>query len=701
MRALVPLVLLATSLVSGCSSSGRTASARPHLLTVPRETPQLDEQPLSPEAEALLRQRGFVISATPHIPSFHLGYTAVFRSHAPVYFTADSVLHAVHRSYNSIFELFEREVLFHQLEALLAELRRGLEQTTDASPEARAELDLFLAVAEGLRQGSSVPPVAGARHGDVERWLDLARAEGPCERSDPFAPLSSPQPPPSAAERLNKDWPLKSIARMDLSMLRPRGRYTQSPELCRYFQAMMWLGRAELHVAEWSKKDRAWRVNHPGLEAMLLLESLLSPRAEEAWRRIDSVTTAFVGPADSLSFPGLRRAARARGLHGPAGLRGLADAELVAALQPESRQRILSGFKLRPEEGKEPLQFLLLGQRYVFDSEVLSAVSYGQLEQKRMMPSPLDVAAAALRNPAARRLLSPELERYGYADALDAVARRGDEAGPELWEGSLYHLWLGALRDLSPDTQRDRALPAPLRSEDWGRRMLSSQLASWAELRHDTLLYAKQSYSGIAICEFPDAYVDPYPGFYRVLGKFAARGGALAAGLDFQQPKEKARIEAYFDRLGEVVHTLGDIAERQQRGERLTADQLDFMNHAVSVDGKTAGCTTVFEPGGWYADLYFDRDHVLAHEAVVADVHTQPTEANGAPVGKVLHAGTGKPRLMAVTLDTGSGPRTYQGFVSSYFEQTTRDFQRLDDAAWMNGLSSRQDVSWMSPLIAP
>ena len=45
--------------------------------------------------------------------------------------------------------------------------------------------------------------------------------------------------------------------------------------------------------------------------------------------------------------------------------------------------------------------------------------------------------------------------------------------------------------------------------------------ASWAELRHDTLLYAKQSYSAAAGCEYPDAYVDPYPAFYGKLEAFA------------------------------------------------------------------------------------------------------------------------------------------------------------------------------------
>src|SRR5262249_35768961 len=146
------------------------------------------------------------------------------------------------------------------------------------------------------------------------------------------------------------------------------------------------------------------------------------------------------------------------------------------------------------------IAFMLLGQRYVFDSEVFSAVTYGKLAVKRMMPSPLDVAWGVFHNPAALDLLAPELRTFGYRDALDDISRQGERMGKELWEGSLYHRWLGALRQLSPDPQRDAALPAVMHTDAWSRRLLNTQLASWAQLRHDTLLYAKQSFTSVAIC---------------------------------------------------------------------------------------------------------------------------------------------------------------------------------------------------------
>jgi hypothetical protein len=242
-----------------------------------------------------------------------------------------------------------------------------------------------------------------------------------------------------------------------------------------------------------------------------------------------------------------------------------------------------------------------------------------------------------------------------------------------------------------------------MRSEPWQRRMMSTQLASWAELRHDTLLYAKQSVTSIDICEYPDAYVEPYPSFFGAVEKFANKGKTLLAGLDFDtHAAGKARIEAYFNKLGEVAATLREIAELERQKQPLRAEHLDFINHAVSVDGKHAGCTTILEAGGWYADLHYKRGDVVWHKPTIADVHTQPTDENDNMGDKVLHVGTAAPRLFTVTIDTCKGPQTYKGFVLPYFEHVTKNFERLTDEQWWERVQKEAppDVPWMEDVVA-
>src|SRR5262249_10888929 len=151
-------------------------------------------------------------------------------------------------------------------------------------------------------------------------------------------------------------------------------------------------------------------------------------------------------------------------------------------------------------KGTMPLSssFALFGQRYVVDSHVFSNVVYDRVQHgdvRRMMPSPLDVGFAALKNNQAGQLLGGELEKYKYAPDLNAMRGLVDAHPRDYWEGSLYNLWLSSLQALSPtDELADPAkagIPVVAATESWGRRLLSTQLASWAELRHDTILYTK------------------------------------------------------------------------------------------------------------------------------------------------------------------------------------------------------------------
>lgn len=228
--------------------------------------------------------------------------------------------------------------------------------------------------------------------------------------------------------------------------------------------------------------------------------------------------------------------------------------------------------------------------------------------------------------------------------------------------------------------------------------LLGTQLASWAQLRHDTILYAKQSYTGGASCDFPDGYVDPYPGFYAALAAFGVRGQALVSGLDLSRvPGASSRVVAYFEELTEVMRQLQAIAEHQRTGAELTAEMLAFINEAVVVQQVCGGGVL---DSGWYKRLFFTPSTALEVDPTVADVHTQPTDEGGRTVGRVLHVGTGTPRLMVVVAEGCSGPRAYAGLASSYRERVTENFERLNDEAWGKAWNEAKEPSWMSELVS-
>lgn len=631
-----------------------------------------------------LAENGFVISERRRFPSFVHGYETIYAEDLPVYLSADSILHAVHRSYDEILKAIEQEALIPELRTMLTEMRAALAAggATALGARARADADFYAAVALSLLDGAAVAPVAGASAGEIRSFVERAAAASGAEQTEIFG-----------------------VARtIDFSQFKPRGHYTDHPDLERYFRASMWLGRIDFRLIE-TQPDHTAVFHRRQLEGALALHALMGPRARQSWERVDRTIEAFVGESDNMRLPELDALLADLGVRDLADLAQISDDRIADAIVAGGygTQRISSHIMVNGlGDGTMPLSstFLLLGQRYVVDSHVLSNVVYDRVQggaQKRMMPDPLDVAFAALGNDHAGLLLEDELRRWSYAPDLEAMRLLVDEHGPAFWEANLYNLWLASLRALSPGDLS--ALPSVARTEAWGRRMLNTQLASWAELRHDTILYAKQSYTGGATCEFPDAYVDPHPAFYAALGRFAAHGESVVAGLPLGDGWLAQRIVAWFQNLAEVASILEEMAQHQLDGVPLTEEHLAFINRAVRIHW---GCGDPAGAEGWYADLFFQSSQGPEYDPTVADVHTQPTDEAGNMVGKVLHVGTAKPRLAVITVDTCVGPRAYAGLVSSYFERITEGFDRLDDPTWAAELKNTTppDVRWMQDLVA-
>jgi hypothetical protein len=643
------------------------------------------------ESELLtLERQGFVLSGRKQYPTFAYGYQALYAEDLPLYVSADSILSAVHLSYDDILKALEQQLLIDELTQLLAGMHQKLAQQAGAgaAPAETRDADLFLAVARSLLSGRVVPPLAGADPGEIQKLFSLATAGQGVASVDLFGVVRQDE---------------------DFSQFTPRGHYTDSPELTTYFRAMMWLGRIDLRLLE-AQPDGSLLFRRPQLEIMLQLRELIGSDLLPHYQRVDRTVAAFVGEPDYMVLSEVDQLLADLGISGRGGLGAFSDQQLAQAIIDGGygAQRIASHIMMAPPRaGTLPLSrsFALLGQRYVVDSHVFSNVVYdrinsgGESPEERMMPDPLDAGFAALGNDQAAALLGEQLNRFektGYPGALTKMRLLVDEHPAEFWQENLYGLWLGALRTLSPRATSSAAAADSLfpvaRSEAWGRRLLSAQLASWAELRHDTILYAKQSYTGGVTCDFPDAYVDPYPEFFAAIADYATRGTTLIEALDLGASQLATSITTYFAMLADVAGRLREMAEHERSGAELTPEMMAFINEAVMIQ---QGCGSADFQAGWYRRLFYNPQVAVELSPTIADVHTDPNE------GAVLHVATGVPRLMVVVSEGCSGPRAYAGLASAYREVVTSGFERIDDPTWETQFMGHTEVPWMVDLVAP
>jgi len=641
---------------------------------------------LNPTAEelAVLSQQGFVISRRKQFPSFAYGYSEIYADDLPLFVSADSILDAVHRSYDSMLEQFEQTMLIPDLQSLLQQMRTTLAASTAATAQVRADVDLYLAVPLALLTGQTAAPVAGASSATINGLVQAAVDATGIQSNTLFG-----------------------VARdIDMSQFKPRGHYVDSDVLGQYFRAMMWLGRIEFRLIE-TQSDGSQAFYRRQADAMLLLSDLLGSDGLAIWNRIEGVIRKFVGDADNMTPEQVPLLMNALGITSLADGARIDDATMAQAIVTGGygAQRIASQLMINYGVPTLPLNrsFLIFGQRYVVDSHVFSNLVYDRVGKgtiMRMMPNPLDIAYAALGNDDALALLGDELAKYPYAPDLEAMRTLVDEHGADYWQSTLYTGWLGALRALSPALGGTAAagseLPTIALTEGWGRRLLNTQLGSWSELRHDTILYAKQSYTMGVLCEFPDAYVDPYPELFRRLQRFAQEGSGLAdLATTVGQTDLATQVQTYFDALASATGMLADMAAQELTGTPFSQAQMDFINQTVHVQQMCGGGYVE----GWYSKLFFASDGTK-EDPTIADVHTQYTDEAGNVVGRVLHVGAADPRLMITTINTCSGPKAYAGLAFSYHELVTENFQRLTDQDWTTMLAAGQpDVAWLSPVL--
>jgi len=613
-------------------------------------------------------QLGFAVIDSVRYPSHPMGYRDLFVEHIPVLITTDSILFAVHKSYDTMLREFEESTLIPLMSSILEATHQQLGQLAQGVQEpllieAMGDVDLFYTMARSLLSGAAVAPIFD---------------ENVAIRDELLAKVEGLQP--ELITLFGRPYPCAGPGcAFDFSQFKPRGHYTLSEELEQYFRAMIWLGRTEIVLT---------RFHREFLVSEIMRRTIVESQSLESWESFDKAIQVFVGKSDNLTPTQLDQFMTQTEAPSLGDLADPAVAQPVMELLESGgfgNQQILSQIiAVDPMSDKPPILppiFLFMGQRFVVDSYVFSNVVFDRIyyqgqAQHRYMPSPLD-AMFVLGFQEALPPLQSELDTYHYSGNLSVLRGLVDAYAPAFWQESMYNVWLDSIRSLGGDFSGS-AYPEAMRTQEYARKLMHTGLASWAELRHDTILYAKQSYTGVA-CDYPDGYVEPIPAFYQKIAEFAQGSRAMLQGLELDvAPYGKQQAETYFNNLETAAIMLKQIADRQLAQEPRLPEETKFIKELVQ-DESMCGSLPF---SGWYANLFFNgNDTSFDFDPTVADVHTDPNSTN------ILHVATGYANAMVMVVNTTCGTRAYVGPVSSYYEHFESGFNRLTDEDWKGRLS--------------
>jgi hypothetical protein len=641
---------------------------------------------LNAAERAAFKRNGFVVSERLGARSFAQIFYRAYNRHLPVFVTSDSLLHAWHRSYDAMLEELEGHFLAAELDALLAGMAAEVPRAQrrygkGVLADSLTDADYFLGVARSLLAGKLVKTELGQDQ-------RVARTLAACAKL--------------ALQEFNL---FGRDRQVDFSQFKVRGHYEKSALLGRYFQAMMWCGRTDLRVVGERGESSARELG----AAIVLHDLLRRSRQVERWCRFDQILQAFVGRTDSMTFAQLDSLLAGARLSSPADVKDLAT---LRRLQADIRSGKVGLPKiagdvfrapLGPEKVQLPHSFTVLGQKFVLDSWVLSKVVFDDVlwdgkKVMRRIPSGLDVVFAVLGNNQVVPELTARLNNKSgrrfrdglpYQHNLAALRKVIDAQGAAAWQDSLYKHWLACLRELSVPTTGKR-YPQAMRTRAWALKTVNTQLASWAQMRHDTILYAKQSYTRQADCFYPAGFVEPLPHFWARFEKMANSAAALIEKAPaFPQQKRQAQFCRTFARH---LATLKGIARKELAQQELTRKETLFLKGVV--EAIDPGMPDRHSNGGrppryqgWYFDLFYrSREDGDRWDALVADVHTNvPDRLVGDP-GCVLHQAVGNVDLLLIAVDSGKHRMVYAGPVLSHYEFEMAGVNRKSDSEWQADL---------------
>jgi len=624
------------------------------------------ERVKDPRVKALLAMNGFAVIPDKTYAGIEEFYQSLDRRGIPIFVSTDAILHTSHVLFDYMLRIVEIERLRTELISLgrtLVDLSlRQHKQAVDSSiQEAALRNAMFFSVA--LKLLDETWPIPELIRDRVEAEIALIEAH---EGWHPSPIFEDPQSP--------------YLYREDYSQYVPRGHYTRNKKFEGFFKAMMWYGRMIFPLPryeEWQIDQFLKRVTR---QALLITQALMDSSYRELWDRIYQPTAFFVERSDDLTPHDYLELMKQ--VYGEAwrSVDSFADDDrllrFIAGAMELRDPEVESGIKwteaARPDQFyKKGLKFM--GQRFTPDAHMFQELVYPNVAS-RFLPKGLDIMAV-LGSRTAEQILETEgdFDLPGYAMQLEKLQQEFSELTIEDWTRTLYWSWLYSLKPLLEDRRDCPECPVFMLSDAWAKKALNAALASWAGLRHDTILYVKQSYTGELSpppAPLPKGYVEPHPEVYQRVADLVKqmREGLGERGLLIDE------TEAHLVRFEELLKQLRLISEKELHKETLTEEEYEL----ISKIGYKLQAITQFSES-LMEEIAGEGD---AKMMVIADVHT---DAN---TQRVLEEGVGYPFIIYVIAPIEGELVLTQGAVFSWYEFPWPMDDRLTDERWQEMLEA-------------
>jgi hypothetical protein len=474
-------------------------------------------------------------------------------------------------------------------------------------------------------------------------------------------------------------------AQFSYDMFKPRGHYTRNESLQRYFRTMQWLQLGAYCLEE--SKNLRW-----AMTAAFILnygKTKSGTPLKQLYLSVLEPTTFLIGKPDNVSLLDICEIMKAKNI---TTLQELLKPETVSVFQTELKKIEASKNVIKPKiENTCRGKVNFMPARFLLDNEVLQEMT--DLEE-RPYPKGLDVMAA-FGSQAAEDILVKELkEDKSWSKFLPQLEKMKTKyKNYESWDETVYTKWIDNLNKLLTP---DKRYPSFMQLPSWNKKNLNTALASWAELKHDAILYSENpgaaECGGGGECSPPPepyvlGYVEPNVQYWKGALELLTITNDLLNKYDLMDDKSKYNQEE----LKELCTFLLTVSEKELRGEKL----LEQEYNTIESIGSSVEYTTLSIMGTWSWDYVSGPDKEIA---VVADIYTNNQENQPG----ILHAAVGYANDLYVVVEIDGYLYVTKGSTFSYYEHRVPLNNRMTDEEWQEMLKKGKSFplpAWMEEII--
>ncbi len=607
-----------------------------------------DVYPLDAGALTKLYKNGFIVLKNEDAIHLSEVYMALFdRSQVSVFITSDVMLHIFHNVQDEMLKDIERTHLYDTVQYMVKDLQlwsmADYDSTsatlTHVKEAARRDVIFFTVACKLLDDTYPVPTYADAEVTSyVQKILDHNIAE--------FYPGD------------------------DYTQYEPRGHYEGDPQLERYFRCVKWLSRRIFRLEDYKYPDDS---HIEMIQAVMIAKMLVEiPWDCRPWQEVYDVTTLLVGTADSITPPMVQQAVN--NVFGNFSIAMLEDVSNIEKLREEFWKPEYPVSEIIPVPleypGQIPPKYVqFMGERYVPDSYVFQQDTFPYIADLTRLPKALEIMTTMLDSERADYLLEGEKRRHpNLAGQMEMLKAKFDAYTEADWTRTVYCNWLYTLEPLLIDF--GTSYPEFMQTTAWLDEKLNTCLSSWTQLRHDYILYAKQTYIPSPAAD-GYGYVEPVPEFYARLAALCRKIVSEMESVGVLSPIYEQKLKT----LAYMLDTFQKYAEKILRGEQLTG--------GPGIYGGEQG--DIHQFGLWLLGFFSEGELGEKEPTLVADVCTNSTTF------QVLHEGVGKFNPIIIVYQQPDGKTLAGiGYVMSYYEFREENFNRLSDSEWKKLVESGQ-----------